>query len=251
MEPSRRLEVWDAIPRPFITPSLLNCDFARVGEEILALERAGAAALHLDVMDGHFVPNLSYGPPVVADWRKRATVPFDGHLMISDPARYLDDYVKAGCDTILFHIEAVPDPRDLAARIRAHGRRVGIALNPPTPLSAVEPFVDLADTILVMSVMPGFGGQAFHPEVLSKVSSLRSRWPKLNISIDGGIKPDTAALAVAAGVTQLVVGSATFRSDGDYGAALGEIAAGVRRGLALIAERGGEPVPKTGPTKPA
>lgn len=251
MERSERLKVWDSLPRPFITPSLLNCDFARVGEEIAALETAGVVALHLDVMDGHFVPNLSYGAPVIADWRKRANVPFDGHLMISDPGRYLDDYVKCGCDTIIFHIEAVPDPRELAERIHAAGCRVGIALNPPTPLSAVEPYVELADTVLVMSVMPGFGGQKFDPEVLRKVRTLRAMQPKINISIDGGIKPDTAAEAVAAGVSQLVVGSATFRSDGNYGAALADLAAGVRRGRSLAAERGGEPVPKTGPTKPA
>lgn len=251
MERSERLKAWDSFPRPVVTPSLLNCDFARVGEEIAALEAAGALALHLDVMDGHFVPNLSYGAPVIADWRKRATVPFDGHLMIADPARYLDDFIRAGCDTIIFHIEAVPDPRELSDRIHAAGCRVGIALNPPTPLAAIEPFVDRADTILVMSVMPGFGGQKFHPEVLSKVRSLRSNWPRLNVSIDGGIKPDTAAEAVAAGASQLVVGSATFRSDGNYRAALADLAAGVRRGLALAAERGGEPVPKAGPAQPA
>ena len=108
-----RLEAWDAAPRPFVTPSLLNCDFARVGEELDALKRAGVVAVHLDVMDGHFVPNLTYGAPVIADWRKRTDFPFDAHLMMSDPGRYLDDFVKAGCDVIIFQIEAVPDPTEL------------------------------------------------------------------------------------------------------------------------------------------
>ena len=225
-----RLRAWDQVPRPFVTPSLLNCDFSRVGDELDALKRDGVVAVHLDVMDGHFVPNLSYGAPVIADWRKRTDFPFDTHLMMSDPARYLDDFVKAGCDVIIFQIEAVPDPSDLIKRIQGAGCRASIALNPPTPLSAIEPFLGGLDGVLVMSVMPGFGGQKFDPSVLEKVRALRASHPDLWISIDGGIKPDTAELAVAAGVSQMVVGSSIFRPDGNYAAALAELAEGIRRG---------------------
>ena len=221
---------------------MLNCDFARVGEELDALEAAGVVAVHLDVMDGHFVPNLSYGAPVIADWRKRTNFYFDTHLMMSDPGRYLDDFIKAGCDTLIIQVEAVPEPTDLIARIRAAGCRAALALNPPTPLSTIEPYLDQLDAVLVMSVMPGFGGQKFDPSVLAKVRALRASHPDLEISIDGGIKPDTAELAVAAGVTQMVVGSGVFRPDGNYAAALAELAEGIRLGLD---QRG------SGPARPA
>ncbi len=226
-----RLKAWDDAAAPFVTPSLLNCDFSRVGEELDALKRDGVVAVHLDVMDGHFVPNLSYGAPVIADWRKRTDFTFDTHLMISDPGRYLDDFVKAGCDLIIIQIEAVPEPTDLIARIQAAGCRASLALNPPTPLSAIEPYLDQLDAVLVMSVMPGFGGQKFDASVLDKVRVLRASHPDLWISIDGGIKPDTAELAVAAGVSQMVVGSGVFRPDGNYAAALAELAEGIHRGL--------------------
>jgi len=242
LDRAERLARLDAAATPLFTPSLLNCDFARVGEELDALKAAGVKAVHLDVMDGHFVPNLSYGAPVIADWRKRTDLPFDTHLMISDPGRYLDDFVAAGCDVIIFQIEAVPDPVALARRVRAAGCRASIALNPPTPLSAVEPYLDEFDAVLVMSVMPGFGGQKFDPTVLPKVRALRAARPGLRVSIDGGIKPDTAADAVAAGVTQLVAGSAVFRPDGNYAAALAELARGARRGD----ERGESPAPRAG-----
>src|SRR4051794_33858432 len=169
-----RLHRLDTAPRPFVTPSMLNCDFARVAEELDALKQAGAVAVHLDVMDGHFVPNLSYGAPVIRDWRKRTDFPFDCHLMMSDPGRYLDDFVAAGCDIIIVQIEAVPDPREVLQRIRAAGCRASLALNPPTPYSAIEPFLDDLDAVLVMSVMPGFGGQKFDPSVLGKVRALRA-----------------------------------------------------------------------------
>jgi ribulose-phosphate 3-epimerase len=219
-----RIEVFDRAQRPVVTPSLLACDFARMSEELDALKRAGAVAVHLDVMDGHFVPNLSYGAPVIASWRPRTEFPFDAHLMISDPARYLDDFVQAGCDQIVFHIEAVPQPTELLRKIRNLGCRAGLALNPPTPLSAIQPFVADVDTVLVMSVMPGFGGQAFEPAVLEKVRTLRAARRNLNIAIDGGINPKTVGSAVSAGVTQLVAGSAVFRKDGNYAAALAELA---------------------------
>ena len=238
-----RLDAWDRAPKPFVTPSLLNCNFAKVGEELDALKRDGVEAVHLDVMDGHFVPNLSYGAPVIADWRRVTDFPFDAHLMMSDPGRYLDDFVKAGCDIIIVQIEAVPDPTNLIARIKAAGCRASLALNPPTPLSKIEPFLDGLDAVLVMSVMPGFGGQKFDASVLSKVRALRASHPGLHISIDGGIKPDTAGLAVEAGVSQMVVGSGVFRPDGNYAAALAELAGGIRR----VSERGSAPAPPAGP----
>src|SRR4051812_17928824 len=165
-----RLGVLDAAttPGPLVTPSILDCDFARIADELDALKRAGAVAVHLDVMDGHFVPNLSYGPPVIRDWRPRTDLTFDTHLMISEPGRYLDAFVAAGCDVIIFHIEVEPDPAPLARRIRALGCQAAVSLTPPTPVDAVEPFLDDLDAVLVMSVMPGFGGQPFDPSALDK-----------------------------------------------------------------------------------
>ena len=243
---SARLAVWDSAPRPFVTPSLLNCNFTKVGEELDALKAAGTVAVHLDVMDGHFVPNLTYGAPVIADWRQRTDFPFDAHLMISDPARYLDDFVKAGCDTIIFQIEAVPDPTELIQRIKSAGCRASIAFNPPTPLGDIMPFLDQADAVLVMSVMPGFGGQTFDPSVLDKVRALRAERPGLWISIDGGVKPEQATLAAEAGVSQMVVGSGVFRPDGNYAAALAELNEAIQKGT----ERGSAPARAAGSPQP-
>jgi ribulose-phosphate 3-epimerase len=228
---SDRLKALDSAPRPLVTPSLLNCNFSRIAEELKALEQAGTLAVHLDVMDGHFVPNLSYGAPVIADWRPCTDLPFDAHLMMSEPARYLDDFIKAGCDEILVHIEVLPDPVPVLRRIRDAGCHAGLVLNPPTPVESVLPFLSEVDKILVMSVMPGFGGQAFEPSVLDKVRRLRKERPEMPIVIDGGIKAHNAAEVVEAGVTQLVVGSAIFRPDGNYAEALTEVVEAARRGL--------------------
>jgi ribulose-phosphate 3-epimerase len=232
-----RLKKWDSAARPFITPSMLNCDFSKVATELDALEKAGVVAVHLDVMDGHFVPNLSYGAPVAKDWRRVTDFPFDTHLMMSDPGKYLDDFIKAGSDVLGIHIEAVPDPVPLLRKIKAAGCRASLVFNPPTSFETIEPFLDEVDTILVMSVMPGFGGQKFDASVLSKVQAIRKARPNLPISMDGGINKSTAADAVAAGATQLIVGSATFRADGNYAAALAEVAEEIRRGC----QRGSAP----------
>ncbi len=236
-----RLAQIEAAQLPLVMPSLLNCDFSRVGEQLDILKDAGVTAVHLDVMDGHFVPNLSYGPPVIADWRKRSPLFFDTHLMISEPARYVEAFADAGCDSLVFHIETVKDPVPLLRKIRALGCQAGLSLNPPTPFEAIEPFLTEVDKILVMSVMPGFGGQQFDPEVLSKVKRIRLARPSLPICIDGGIKATNAATVVSAGVTQLVVGSAIFRPDGDFAAAYQEILQAGSLGRHSASSRSSEP----------
>ncbi len=246
MDRSQRLKNWDAAGTPLVTPSLLACDFARMAEELEALEKAGARAVHLDVMDGRYVPNFTYGPPVIASWRTRTDLPFDAHLMMTNPGRYLDDFIQAGCDQLILHIEEVPEPTSLLRQIRKAGCRASLSLNPPTPLQRILPYLAEVDSILVMSVMPGFGGQAFDATVLDKVRALRQTRADLAIAIDGGIKPATAAQAVAAGVTQLVAGSAVFRPDGNYAAALAELTEGARRGSL----RGGETALQAEPPSP-
>lgn len=214
--PTRTLDV----TRPVMAPSMLKCDFANLMGEVRALETAQSQLLHWDVMDGHFVPNLSYGAMVIERVRTQTELFFDAHLMISDPEKYLGDYLKAGCDAITIHIEAVPQPADLLERIRQAGVKAGLALNPATPVSAVEPFLAHCDLVLVMSVNPGFGGQAFMPEVLPKVSQLRQLVrPETWISIDGGIGPKTIAEAAAAGAQLFVAGSSIFDQP-DYAAAM-------------------------------
>ncbi len=173
---------------PLIAPSMLKCDFANLHREVELLESAGAKLLHLDVMDGHFVPNLSYGPMVIRSLRAITKLPFEAHLMISEPGRYLDDYLDAGCNLVTFHIEAVPEPTGLLRRIRQGGAAAGLALNPGTPVEAVLPFIAECDLILVMSVEPGFGGQKFMPIALEKLRRLAPVAGKDRLlSIDGGI----------------------------------------------------------------
>lgn len=202
--------------RPLIAPSMLKCNFANLDREIELLEAAGARLLHLDVMDGHFVPNLSYGPVVIRSLRKATRLPLEAHLMISDPGRYLDDYLDAGCDTIIVHIEAVPEPVPLLRQIRARGASSGLALNPGTPVEVVIPHIHACDVILAMSVEPGFGGQKFMPEVLPKVRHLAALvGPDALLSIDGGIGPETIPEAARAGANEFVVGSAIFDTS-DY-----------------------------------
>jgi ribulose-phosphate 3-epimerase len=205
---------------PLIAPSMLKCDFANLHREVELLESAGAQLLHMDVMDGHFVPNLSYGAVVIRSLRNATGLPFEAHLMISDPARYLDDFIEAGCDIITFHIEAVPQPADLLRRIRDAGAAAGLALNPSTPIEAILPFIAECDLALVMSVNPGFGGQKFMPETLEKVRRLAPHTGSDRLlSIDGGIGHETISLATRAGARQFVVGSAIF-DEADYRSAM-------------------------------
>ncbi len=208
---------------PLIAPSMLKCDFGNLHREVERLESAGVELLHLDVMDGHFVPNLSYGPMVIERLREVTELPFDAHLMISEPDRYLDDYVSAGCDSITFHVEAVPEPIPLLRRIREAGCLAGLAINPGTPVDTIEKSVGDCDLVLVMSVEPGFGGQAFQPSALQKVRRLRQRTDdNVLISIDGGIGPDTITDCAVAGCDLYVVGSAIFEAV-DYQAAINEM----------------------------
>jgi ribulose-phosphate 3-epimerase len=197
-----------------IAPSILSADFSELAAEV---ERIAATAdlLHVDVMDGHFVPNLTIGAPVVACLRPRTDLYLDCHLMVDNPGELLDDFAKAGADSCTVHVE-LGDPRPLFDRMRDHGMRVGLVLNPETPLDAVEPYVGEIDILLFMSVHPGFGGQAFIPEVLDKVRAARElveeRGFAVELEIDGGISVDTAPLAAEAGADILVAGSAIFRA---------------------------------------
>jgi ribulose-phosphate 3-epimerase len=202
---------------PLVAPSLLACDFGNLELEIRRVEEAGARILHLDVMDGHFVPNISFGLPIVEAARRLTDLPLDTHLMISEPGRYLKQFRQAGADLITIHIEAVPEPQPLLERIRALGAGAGITLNPPTPVSHVEDYLEFCDLVLVMSVMPGFGGQQFEPVALEKLRRLRAlAGPEMLLSVDGGVNLETIGACAAAGADLFVVGSSLFSQD-DYG----------------------------------
>ena len=202
---------------PVINPSLLAADFANLEREIHAAEEAGVQCLHLDIMDGHFVPNLSFGIPVVRAIRRVTSLPLDVHLMIQEPERYVKQFRKAGADMLTIHIETTPDPTELLAEIRELGAVPGLSLNPPTPLESMEPFLDLCDLVLVMSVMPGFGGQEFDPVALGKLRRLREIGKEgLVLSVDGGVNDQTTPSCVEAGADLLVMGTAFFGHD-DYG----------------------------------
>jgi ribulose-phosphate 3-epimerase len=204
---------------PVIAPSMLKCDFGNLQQEVEALDAAGFSVLHLDVMDAHFVPNLSYGAMVIKSMRKLTNTPFDAHLMISDPAKYLQDYIDAGCEAITFHLEAVPEPGPLLNEIRRSGAVAGLAINPETSIQAAEPWLEDCDLLLVMSVRPGFGGQTFMPEVLPKVRRAREiAGERLIISMDGGVAAPTIEACAAAGTDLFVAGSSVF-DEPDYASA--------------------------------
>jgi ribulose-phosphate 3-epimerase len=196
-----------------IAPSLLSCDFARIGEEVAAVEAGGADWLHVDVMDGHFVPNLTIGPPVIARIKKVATRPLDVHLMIEDPWRYADAFLDAGADVFTFHLEVAErgDVFALVDKIKSRGAKAAMAINPDADVKRLQPYLPALDMVLVMSVFPGFGGQKFMPEVLTKVRALRGALGFAGeIEMDGGIDPQTIAACAEAGTNVFVAGSAIF-----------------------------------------
>jgi ribulose-phosphate 3-epimerase len=212
---------------PAIAPSILAADFSRLGELVREVDRAGADRIHVDVMDGHFVPNLSMGAVVVKGLRPVTTRPLEVHLMVEEPAKFVEGFVKAGADTLIFHVEVQPDPLDLIGHIRSLGKRVGLAFNPDHPVERIEPYLDDIDLALCMTVFPGFGGQAYIPESTDRIRKLR-RWidtrnKMCELEVDGGIDRHTIGEAAAAGATVFVAGTAVFGPSEGPAAAMQEL----------------------------
>ena len=206
-----------------ISPSILSADFSRLGEDVQAVDRAGADYIHIDVMDGHFVPNITIGPLVVDALRKVTDKPLDVHLMIENPDLYIPDFAKAGADIITVHQEAVPHLHRTVQLIKSLGKKAGVSLNPATPVETLDVILDELDLVLIMSVNPGFGGQSFIPSALDKIRALRQRITERGLSteleVDGGVKIDNIREVVAAGADVLVAGSAVFNTE-DYAATI-------------------------------
>jgi ribulose-phosphate 3-epimerase len=212
-----------------LAPSILAADFARLGQQVLDAEKAGADRIHVDVMDGHFVPNLSMGPPIVRSLRPMTSLPLETHLMISEPDRYLDAFAEAGSDTLIVHQEAGPNLHRTVQHIKSLGKRAGVAINPATPAALLEEILPDVNLVLVMTVNPGFGGQHFIENTLGKIGRVRQLIERLNpaieLEVDGGIEPDTAPLAVKAGANVLVAGSAIFGGQETVAAAMDRLRA--------------------------
>ena len=199
-----------------ISPSILSCDYSIMGNEVERMEDAGATWIHYDVMDGHFVPNITIGAPVLKSLRKNIKGVADVHLMISDPLKYVEDFAKAGADVITFHVESDSNPMDTIQKIRSLGCKVGISVKPKTPASEIFPYLDKVDLVLVMTVEPGFGGQSFMADMMPKVRLLReyinTHGLDCELEVDGGVNPETAAVCINAGANVLVAGSDVFKA---------------------------------------